>query len=199
MAPCTVRVQWKETQSSVTISFSLFTFWSCQLNLIRRHTKGFKEYSAFFIFLCKPWLIVPEQQLKLYTPSESRGCDFELLTQTVAHPPQAAGVSASVSEEEPRERAGISARWDPEPEGGEQQAAAAAGPEPAAASRGAHRGQPAARDHPADQREPGKGNRAAGAGRGTHTPGTPLAPYHSSHGSFLQKNCTRVVVFLSVS
>lgn len=150
MAPCTVHVQSKETQSSVTISFSLFTVWSCKPNLIRRHTEGFKEYSAFFIFLCKPWLIVPEQQLKLYTPSENWGCNFlSVFTQTVAQPPQAAGVSASVSEEEPRERAGVPARRDPESEGGKQSAAAAAGPEPAAASRGAHWSQPAARDHPA--------------------------------------------------
>lgn len=70
--------------------------------------------------------------------------------------PQAPGIPAAVPEEEPRERGRSPSRGDPEPEGGEQPAAAAAGPEPAAAPGGPHRGQPAARDHQADQRELGK-------------------------------------------
>lgn len=51
---------------------------------------------------------------------------------------QTPGIPAPGAKEEPRERGGGPAWGDPEPKGGEQPAAAAAGPEPAAASGGPH-------------------------------------------------------------
>lgn len=129
-------------RASISISASCLSF----LTLIKpEDIQILKSICVSYSYKWTRWLTPVRQRLGVSSP---------LLT--CVSSPQAPGIPAPVTEEEPWEW-GRGPPWgDTEPEGGEQPTAAAAGPEPAAAPRGPHRGQPAARDHPADQWKLGK-------------------------------------------